>query len=95
MSDDEEIVELNKNNIRCNSIDDLAENDFDPDASENSDVSSSDSEDDLAEDGDNFVAASKIKDGFRLNLGQSNLKVLGIDFVIKFGRVFKAINEMN
>ena len=86
--------------MRRNSHDDMDEqakdNDaFDSNASNSDLVSSIASDASIAEGENNFDKLDSIKGGFKLDLGASNLNELGIEFVIKFTRVFSAINEVN
>lgn len=52
-------------------------------------------DEDEDEQNNGFNDLDQIKGGFKLDLGASNLNELGIEFVIKFSRVFKTINEVN
>ena len=53
--------------------------------------SESDSSDANSDNGQK--APSLIEGGFKLRLGDRNLKDLGMDFVTKFARVFKTFND--
>lgn len=71
---------------RRKSFDDLNEMNLNKDDSSDSEDSSSD--DSNAEENNKDIAEEETKGGFHLDLSEINLKKLGIEFVIKFERVF-------
>ena len=74
---------LNSKKLRRKSFDNL--NDNKDDSSDSEDSSSDDSN---AEENNKDIAEEETKGGFHLDLSEINLKKLGIEFVIKFERVF-------
>ena len=80
---------MNMGRPRRNSFDDHIDRDSDSSSDSDSSDSSSSSAESLKEE---MEKEKKIEGGFKLSLARANLKILGIEFIGKFSKLFHNIN---